>query len=85
MKIKKLKCWFPGTHGCEAELAEYEVGGKMPHSGASVVIQSIELTPTGGVIVAASGGLIKLVADVPMEMDISGVIERDSKEGEDDD
>jgi len=66
MLIKTLKCWFPE----EKDPREYEKDGKMPHGGASVVIQRIELTPTGGVIVEASGNRIKLIANVPMEMDL---------------
>jgi len=75
-----MRCWFPG----DDKPVTYEKGGKMPHSGASVVVQAIELTPTGGVIVSASGGLLKLVANVPMEMDLSGVTERKEGGGEND-
>jgi len=66
MQIKKIKAYFPN----ETEPRVYEQGSKMPHSGASVVIQEMELTPTGGVVVIASSGRITLLSDIPLEMEL---------------
>jgi len=47
----------------------YAIGERMHVGNNSVLITDIELMPTGGVLIQA-GGILKVLANLPMEIDV---------------